>query len=144
MLSHFSCVQLFGTLRTVAHQAPLSTGFSKQEYWSGLPCPSPGDLPDPGIKLAAPEATAVQADSLPLSHLGNRQPTGISNLTYTGITLHLPPLNCFFLQLSPSPKKNSFYHPVAHVKNFEIIFDPIVLSSYIQTKSKFIGTTFKL
>ena len=39
------------TLRTVAHQAPLSMGFSRQEYWSGLPCPSPGDLPDPGSNL---------------------------------------------------------------------------------------------
>ena len=38
-----------------AHQAPLSMGFSKQEYWSGLPFPSPGDLPDPGIKLMSPE-----------------------------------------------------------------------------------------
>ena len=43
MLSHFSHVQLFATLWTVAHQAPLSTGFSKQEYWSGLPFPSPLD-----------------------------------------------------------------------------------------------------
>ena len=40
------------TLRTVVHQAPLSMGFSKQEYWSGLPFPSPGDLPDPGIEFA--------------------------------------------------------------------------------------------
>ena len=46
-------VQLFGTLWTVAHQAPLSMGFSRQEYWSGLPCLSPGDLPDPGIKAAS-------------------------------------------------------------------------------------------
>ena len=45
---------------TVAHQAPLSMGFSRQQYWSGLPCPSPGDLPDPGIKPAslAPPALA--------------------------------------------------------------------------------------
>ena len=43
-----SCLTL--TLWTVARQAPLSMGFSKQEYWSGLPCPPPGDLPDPGIK----------------------------------------------------------------------------------------------
>ena len=50
VLSHFSSVQLFVTLRTVAHQAPLSMGFSRQEYWSGLPCPPPGDLPDPGIE----------------------------------------------------------------------------------------------
>ena len=50
MLSHFSCVQLFATLRTVALQAPLPMGFSRQEYWSGLPCPTPGDLSDPGSK----------------------------------------------------------------------------------------------
>ena len=43
------------TLWIVAHQAPLSMGFSKQEYWSGLPFPSPGDLPDPGIETAPPE-----------------------------------------------------------------------------------------
>ena len=50
LLSHFSCVRFCVTLWTAAHQAPLSMGFSRQEYWSGLPCPSPGDLPDPGIK----------------------------------------------------------------------------------------------
>ena len=50
MLSHFSCVQLFETLWTVA---PLFMRFSRQEYWSGLPCPSPGDLPDLGIKPAS-------------------------------------------------------------------------------------------
>jgi len=53
----------FATLWTVAHQASLSMGFSRQEYWSGLPFPSPGDLPDPGIKPAFP---ALQVDSLPL------------------------------------------------------------------------------
>ena len=45
----------FVTSWTIAHQAPLSMGFSKQEYWSGLSCPPPGDLPDPGIKPASPE-----------------------------------------------------------------------------------------
>ena len=50
------------TLWTVAHQAPLSMEFSRQEYWSGLPSPSAGDLPDPGIK---PRSPAFQADSLP-------------------------------------------------------------------------------
>ena len=50
MLSHFSHVQFCVTLWTVARQALPSMGFSRQEYWSGLPCPSPGDLPDPGIK----------------------------------------------------------------------------------------------
>ena len=48
MLSHFSHVCLFATLWTIAHKAPLSVGFSRQEYWSGLPCLLPGDLPDPG------------------------------------------------------------------------------------------------
>ena len=51
VLCCFSCIQLFATLCAVAHQTPLSMGFSRQEYWSALPCPSPGDLPDPGIKL---------------------------------------------------------------------------------------------
>ena len=50
MLSHFSHIWLCMNLWTLAHQAPLSIGFSRQEYWSGLPCPSPGDLPDPGIE----------------------------------------------------------------------------------------------
>ena len=50
VLRHFSCVRLFVTLRTVACQMPLSMGFSRQEYWSGLSFPLPGDLPDPGIK----------------------------------------------------------------------------------------------
>ena len=65
--SLLSPVQLFVALWTVARQAPLSMGFLSQEYWSGLPFPSPGALSDPGIKLMSP---AWQVDSLPLSHLG--------------------------------------------------------------------------
>ena len=53
VLSHSSRVQLFGTLWTVARQAPLSMGSSRQKYWSGWPCPPPKDLPDPGIKPAS-------------------------------------------------------------------------------------------
>ena len=52
--SYFNRVQLFATLWTVAHLVPLSTGFSRQEHWSGLPFPSPGDLPNPGIKPVSP------------------------------------------------------------------------------------------
>ena len=52
-------VQLFVTLWTVAHQAPLSMGFSRQEYFSGLPCPPPGDLPDPGIEPASVASPAL-------------------------------------------------------------------------------------
>ena len=66
-----SRVQLFATLWTVAHQAPPSMGFPRQEYWSGLPFPSPGDLPDPGIE---PRSPALQADTLtsepPEKHTG--------------------------------------------------------------------------
>ena len=50
MLGRFSSVWLFVTLWTIIHHAPLSMGFSRHKYWSGLPCPPPGDLPDPGIK----------------------------------------------------------------------------------------------
>ena len=56
-----SCIQLLATPWTVAHRSLLSMGFSKQEYWSGLPFPSPGDLPDPGIELVSSE---LQADFL--------------------------------------------------------------------------------
>ena len=56
-----SLVQLFATLWTVAYQAPLSMGFSSLEYWSGLPFPSPGDLPNPGIE---PKSPKLQADAL--------------------------------------------------------------------------------
>ena len=56
-----SCVRLFATPWTVYYQAPPSMGFSRQEYWSGLPFPSPGDLPDPGIE---PRSPALLADAL--------------------------------------------------------------------------------
>ena len=67
VLSCFHHVRHFLTLWTVAHQAPLSMGFSRQEYWSGLPCSPPGDLPNPGIEPTFPVAPALQADSLLLS-----------------------------------------------------------------------------
>ena len=66
--SCFSCVQLFATLWTVACQAPLRMGFPRQGYWSGLPRPPSGDLPNPGIRLMSPESPALQVDSLLLSH----------------------------------------------------------------------------
>ena len=61
-MKSFSRVQLFVTPWTAAYQAPPSMGFSRQEYLSGVPFPSPGDLPDPGIKPGSP---ALQADSVP-------------------------------------------------------------------------------
>ena len=68
MQSCFTCVQLLLTLWTVACQAPLSMGFSRQENWSGLPCSPPGDLPDPVIEPTFPVAPTLQGASLLLSH----------------------------------------------------------------------------
>ena len=66
-----SLVQLFATLWTVAYQAPLSMGFSSLEYWSGLPFPSPGDLPNPGIE---PKSPKLQADALTSEPSGKEKP----------------------------------------------------------------------
>ena len=74
MLTHFSRVQLCN-LWTVAHQAPLSMGFSRQEYWSSLLCPPPGDLPNPGIKPLSLASPALQAGSLSTEPPGKPQQT---------------------------------------------------------------------
>ena len=66
LLCCFSGFQLFVTLRIRIRQAPLSIGFSRQEYWSKLPCIPPGDLPNPRIKLVSLSFLYWQADSLPL------------------------------------------------------------------------------
>ena len=65
-----SRIPLSATPWTAACQAPLSMGFSRQECWSGLPCPPPLDLPDPEIKPGYPASPALQADSLPLASSG--------------------------------------------------------------------------
>ena len=70
-MKSLSRVQLFATPWTVAYQAPPSMEFSRQENWSGLPFPSPGDLPDPGIELRSP---ALQADALPSEPPNNIHP----------------------------------------------------------------------
>ena len=74
LLSH---VRLCETLWTLAHQAPVFQGFSRQEYWSGLPCFPPGDLPNPGIE---PRAPAVQADTSPYELPGKSKNTGVGSL----------------------------------------------------------------
>ena len=79
-----SRVRLFATPWTVAHQAPPSMGFSRQEYCSGLPFPSPGDLPDPGIE---PRSPALQADAL------TSEPPGKPN-TFIQILKHIEFLPC--------------------------------------------------
>ena len=91
-----SRVQLFSTLWTIAPQAPLSMGFSRQEYWSGLPFPPPGELPNPGINPRLLRLLHWQAGSLPLVPPGKPHPEvrglkllhlklqypGISRVTY--------------------------------------------------------------
>ena len=109
-LSCFSCAQLFLTLWTVAHKAPLSLKFSGQEYWSGQSSPSPGDLPNPGTE---PQTPALQADSL-LSEpqrknmLTHNWHTSLIPFTHWAPTCHQPshrllPLTENSTLLSPQP-----------------------------------------
>ena len=67
VISCFSCVRLFVTVGTVARQAALSTGFSMQEYWSGLPCPPSGDLPNPAVKPASLMSPVLAGGFFPTS-----------------------------------------------------------------------------
>ena len=71
VLSHFSRVWFYVTPWTVALRAPLSMGFSRQEYWSGLPYPLSGDLPNPGIQPVSSASPALRVESPPLSHRGS-------------------------------------------------------------------------
>ena len=90
LLSRFSVVCLLATPWTVAHRASLSMGFPRQEYWSGLPFPSPGDLPNAGIEPTPPASPALQADSLPLSPRGSPIPPFTSIHSALLRDLHLP------------------------------------------------------
>ena len=85
----FSCVQLFVMPWTVGSQAPLSLGFSRQEYWDGLPFPSPGDLPDPGtepVSLTCPAlagrffTTEISLDTFPCTWLINLMLGAVKNI----------------------------------------------------------------
>ena len=88
-----SCVPFLGTPWTVAYQAPLSMGFSRQEYWSGLPFPSPRDLPDPGTEPASPHCRQTLYH---LSHQGN--PLGREHLFNSWIGFHSI-ITCNYLKL---------------------------------------------
>ena len=100
-----SRVWLFATPWT-AHQAPLSMGFSRQEYWSGLPFPPPGDLPNPGIK---PRSPALQADAL------TSEPPGlISNFIFSNSNSHTDatserPWDCMSQIVGPFSAQYSFF-----------------------------------
>ena len=95
------CVRLFATPWTVAHQTPLSMGFSRPEYWSGLPFPPPGDLPDPGIEPGSP---SLQVVSLPAEPRGKpRKPwtqegVGVSSAGSQAGALPLGPASSALLQ----------------------------------------------
>ena len=88
-LNPFSCVQLFVTLWTVVHQAPLSLGFSWQECWSGLTCLPPGDLPHPGTELTSPMSPLLQVESLLLNHLGGPINTYYTLISVTFFSMYL-------------------------------------------------------
>ena len=87
VLSHFSSVRLFATLWTVACHAPLSVGFSRQEYWSGLPCPPPGDLPDPGTEPRSVVSPALTRGIFTTSPTWEAQ--GFGGYTIKPKTLHI-------------------------------------------------------
>ena len=97
-----SRVWLFAIPWTVVYQASLSMGFSRQEYWSGLPFPSPGDLPVPGIE---PRSPALQADALP------SEPPGILNVVLFNLFMVMSfNWNFFkFDKVKTSPVKTSYY-----------------------------------
>ena len=79
MLSRFSHVQLSATPWTVAHQAPLPMGFSRQEYWNGLTCPPPEDFPHPGIEPTSLKSPSLEKGSLPLASPGKPHFKGFEN-----------------------------------------------------------------
>ena len=138
MLSHFSHVQLFATLWTVACQASLSMGFSRQEYWSGFPCPLPGDLPHLGI-----EPTSLMSHALAgrffitstTSRQGQRYMPFESLLFLTGKQQLFPEaLSRRFLLISQRPKPLSILdaHPLTTVSYQFLIFTYRVLSHFSQ------------
>ena len=75
--------------QTVAHQAPLSWGFFRQEYLNGLPFSPPGDLPDPGVKSMSPVSPALQADSLPVESLGSMSKAEKKDISFDSAIPHL-------------------------------------------------------
>ena len=84
-----SRVWLFATPWTIAHQVPLSMGFSRQVYWSGLPLPTPGNLPNQGTELVSLASPALACYSLPLGHLGRLNPCKLINYNFIWVTMHL-------------------------------------------------------
>ena len=97
MLSRFSRARLFATQCTVAHQAPLSVGFSRQEYWSGWPCPPPGDLPNLGTEPMSLASPALAGGFFTTATPGKPPTYGIAALKLTLITQVLQAALCLWL-----------------------------------------------
>ena len=120
-LSCFSCVRLFVTLWTVAGQASLSMEIPRQEYWSGLPCPPPGDPPDPGTAPASLTSPALAGGSLPPAplclgacvYLSCASPTGWSVLVFSNKNHTTPLLRS--IRCSPVPM-NSWCWNIRHLR----------------------------
>jgi len=93
----FTCVLLFATLWTIAHQTSLSVVFSKQEYWSGLPHPPPGDLPDPGMNSCLPPSPALPVDSLPTESVGKLTALTYLFPSFEPVRCSMSGSNCSFL-----------------------------------------------
>ena len=132
VLSCFSRVRLFATPWTAARQAPLSVGFSKQEHWSGLPCPPPGDLQDPGIEPMSLSSPALAGGFFTTKrHLGstfnrsdnnNISHSGTNSINTKGIQLrvHLPP---FPASQSPRGHHSSLVAPSIHCSCLQAFTD---------------------
>ena len=108
MLSLFSHVWLFATLWTVILRAPLSKGFSRQEYWGGLPCPPPRDLPDPGIKLAPLTSPALASGFFTTSTTWEAQ-NGDCNIYITMLLEALEKVPRKWLVCSPLPHEQYLF-----------------------------------
>ena len=107
VLSHFSRVQLFVTLWTAARQVSLSMGFSRQEYWSGLPCPPPGDLPNPGIKPTSLMSPALAGKFYTTEPPGKPFPSP-GDLPHPGIEPRSPALQADSLPSEPTGKSHCY------------------------------------
>ena len=116
IVKSLSRVRLFATPWTVAHQAPLSMGFSRQEYWSGLPFPSLGDLPDPGIE---PRSPALQADALTSEPPGKPRVKQI--LSYEVVILNLGTERLKCITLMAKQQKESSNTPVTNVLRAAVV-----------------------
>ena len=132
-LGMLSCVQLFVTPWTVARQAPLSMGFSRPEYWSGLPFPPPRDLPDPGIK---PRSPTLQADSLLAKPQGKPKNTGVGSLSLLQGIFPSQALNWGLLHCRRILYQLSFLgRPSTYLSYLPIIYFITCLSVYLSDVS---------